>query len=84
METLVLLAVATQVVTEAIARVYGKGTVYVAAAVGLAVAFLGDVGLLESFGVQATNHLADVALTGLVLAGGAGVVQELKQFIGRK
>jgi hypothetical protein len=78
MELFGILAIVVQVVTEAIARLYPKYTVYVAGVVGIAVAFLADVGLLASLDVQATNHYADVFLAGLVLAGGAGVIQALK------
>lgn len=79
METLGLLALVVQVLTEAVARLYPRFTIYVAAVLGLAVAFVADVGLLESLGKQAGNHLADVFLAGLLLAGGSGLVQKLKQ-----
>lgn len=79
MEKLGLLAVVVQVVTEAVARLYPRGTVYVATAIGILVALVTQTGLLAALGVDAAYPVVDWILAGLVLAGGAGVVQALKQ-----
>lgn len=79
MERLLTLAIVVQVATEAVARLYPRGTVYVASAVGLVVALITQTGLLASMGVEAVYPAVDWILAGLVLAGGAGVVHALKE-----
>lgn len=78
MERLLTLAIVVQVATEAVARLYPKGTVYVATGVGLVVAWVTRTGLLAAMDVEAVYPVVDWVLAGLVLAGGAGVVQALK------
>lgn len=81
MDRLFLLAIVVQVLTEGVSRIYAKFTVYVALVLGLAVAFIANVGLLETLEQPVTAHYPDVFLAGLLLAGGAGLVQEIKQRI---
>lgn len=78
MEKLGALALVVQVITEAIARLYPRYTVYVAAAVGMVVAYATQAGLLAAMGFEVGLPVIDSALTGLVLAGGAGVVSAVK------
>lgn len=84
MDTLIALALVVQVATEAVARLFPRHTVYVATAMGLLVAFLTRTGLLASLGVPVAHPAADWLLTGLVLAGGAGVLNSLKAGLGRR
>ncbi len=80
MDKLVALALVAQVLTEGITRVgIKKYTVFVALVVGLVTSWLADIGLLEALGLTARNHYVDVVLAGIVIAGGAALVQALKQ-----
>lgn len=81
MDKLVTLALVVQAATEAIARLYPRYTVYVAAVVGLAVSFLTQTGLLGTLGIPVSWAWADWLLSGLVLAGGAGVVHSVRQWL---
>ena len=45
--------------------------------VGLAMAFLSGIGLLETFGFTVTSKTLDIILTGIAMAGGAEAWHEL-------
>lgn len=79
MDKMVVLALLAQIVTEAIARLFPRYTVHLAAVVGMAVAYVSGAGLLSDMGFPVTAGWIDRLLTGLVLAGGAGVVSALKK-----
>ncbi len=85
MDKLVALALVAQVLTEGIVRAgLTKFTVYVAILVGLVVAFLADIGLLQALELPARWHAVDVVLAGIVIGGGAGLVQALKQGLAKQ
>lgn len=83
MNTLLALALVVQLATEAVARLYPRYTVYVATGVGLLVALVTQAGVLASLGVAVPVPLVDWVLTGVILAGGAGVVNSLKSGLGK-
>lgn len=84
MERLLILAVVTEIVTEGIARVYGRGTVYVALLVGVAVAALTGTGLLTELGLTPVYPAADWLLAGIALGGGASVIDRLKEWLTKR
>lgn len=79
-----LLAVVTQFLTERIAQLYPRYTAYIAAAVGVALTLLAGTGLLESLGFKPANHVADMILAGLLISGGAGLLNSLKEYLRQK
>ena len=79
MDKLAMLALVVQLLTEGVARLYPKGTVYVAAAIGVLVAVITQTGVLAAIGVAPVYPVVDWVLAGLLLAGGAGVIQALKK-----
>ncbi len=83
MDKLIGLALVVQVLVEAWARKWPRGTVYVAIVVGFLVAAMTGTGLLVGLGYELPweGPLAfwlDVLLAGAAFAAGAGVVQRLK------
>ncbi len=80
MEHLAILALVTEIVTEGIARVYARGTVYVAMAVGIAVAALTGTGLLTELGMTPLVPQVDWLLAGIALGGGASIIDRLKDW----
>lgn len=84
MERLAILALVTEIVTEGIARVYARGTVYVALAVGIAVAALTGTGLLVEMGLTPALPAADWLLAGIALGGGASIIDRLKDWFSKR
>lgn len=84
METLVLLATVTQFVTERVAALYPKHTAYVAAVVGVVLTTTARVGLLATLGVQSVSPIIDYVLAGLLISGGAGLLNSLKEYLRTK
>ncbi|MDQ7850932.1 MAG: hypothetical protein RB148_11735 [Armatimonadota bacterium] len=80
-QIIMMLAMVVQLVTEAVARLYPRGTVYVAAAVGVVVAVVTQTGVLDALGARVTAPLVDQVLTGLLLAGGASALNTLLQYL---
>lgn len=75
------LAIVVQLTTEAVARLYPRGTVYVAAVIGIIVATLTRTGILAALGAQVLWPVVDQILTGLLLAGGASAVNTLLEYL---
>lgn len=80
---LAFLALIVQQITKQIARHIPRFTAHVAAGVGLIVALLLGLGLFETLGlpVQVRNPWVDEILTGILLAGGAGLFTTLQKWL---
>lgn len=83
MQTLLVLAVVVQALTEALVRLgLEQYTVFVALINGVVVASIANVGLLEAMGLHPLFHWGDIFLAGVAIGGGAGLVQKLKEYVG--
>lgn len=80
-QIIIALAVVVQLTTEAVARLNPRGTVYVAAVVGIVVALMTQTGILAALGARVLWPAVDHVLTGLLLAGGASMVNTLLEHL---